>query len=64
MELISYPRFGSGRFTVEHWPAESAQYTEEAVVVYQAYRAPIGRFAAGNKYFGGELSLVTDGSRI
>lgn len=43
------------------WPASGrhvlAQYDDDAVVVYQAYRPSIGRFAAEHGYFGGEFSL-------
>jgi len=43
------------------WPARGrhvlAQYDDDAVVVYQAYRPAIGRFAAEHGYFGGEWSL-------
>lgn len=35
-----------------------AQYDEESVVVYQAYRPAIGHFAARNGYFGGEFSFT------
>jgi hypothetical protein len=41
---------GSGRHVL-------AQYDDESVVVYQAYRPSIGRFAAEHGYFGGEFSL-------
>jgi hypothetical protein len=45
---------------VTKWPTEGkhilAQYTEEYIVVYQAYRSSIGKFAAENQYFGGEYS--------
>lgn len=34
-----------------------AQYDEESIVVYQAYRPALGHFAASNGYFGGEFSL-------
>lgn len=34
-----------------------AQYDDEAVVVYQAYRPEIGHFAAQHGYFGGEFKL-------
>ena len=34
-----------------------AQYDDESIVVYQAYRPAIGNFAAQNGYFGGEFSL-------
>ena len=46
---------------VARWPASGrhvlAQYDDESVVVYQAYRPSIGRFAAEHGYFGGEFSL-------
>jgi hypothetical protein len=44
-----------------HWPATGrhvlAQHDDDSVVVYQAYRPSIGRFAADHGYFGGEFSL-------
>src|SRR5690348_1890104 len=44
-----------------HWPREGrhilAQYDDESVVVYQAYRPAIGHFAARNGYFSGEFSF-------
>src|SRR5581483_4589762 len=43
------------------WPQEGrhilAQYDDDSVVVYQAYRPAIGRFAARHGYFSGEFSL-------
>ena len=43
-----------------HWPASGrvilAQYDENTVVVYQAYRPETGHFAARNGYFGGSFS--------
>lgn len=43
------------------WPASGrhvlAQYDDDSVVVYQAYRPSIGRFAAEHGYFGGGFSL-------
>ncbi len=43
------------------WPQAGqhilAQFNEEGVVVYQAYRPAIGRFAAEHQYFGGEFKL-------
>lgn len=43
------------------WPASGrhilAQYDDNSIVVYQAYRPEIGRFAARHGYFGGEFSL-------
>jgi hypothetical protein len=43
------------------WPPEGrhilAQFDEESIVVYQAYRPAIGHFAAQHGYFGGEFSL-------
>jgi hypothetical protein len=45
----------------ERWPKSGrhilAQFDEEAVIVYQAYRPEIGRFAAEHGYFGGPFSL-------
>src|SRR5215207_4927664 len=42
------------------WPASGrhilAQFDDESVVVYQAYRPAIGHFAARNGYFGGDFS--------
>lgn len=42
------------------WPTSGkhimAQYTKEYVVVYQAYRPGIGKFAAEHQYFGGDFS--------
>ena len=46
---------------VERWPKNGrhimAQYDDETVVVYQAYRPAIGHFAASHGYFGGEFRL-------
>ncbi|NJM61864.1 MAG: DUF4291 domain-containing protein [Oscillatoriales cyanobacterium RU_3_3] len=46
---------------VSKWPKSGrhilAQFDENTVVVYQAYRPAIGHFAAENGYFGGEFSL-------
>jgi Domain of unknown function (DUF4291) len=43
------------------WPASGrhilAQFDDESVVVYQAYRPEIGHFAAEHGYFGGGFSL-------
>jgi len=45
----------------EKWPAEGrhilAQYDEQSIIVYQAYRPSIGHFAAQHGYFGGEFSF-------
>lgn len=42
------------------WPRTGrhimAQYDDEGIVVYQAYRPGIGRFAAEHGYFGGDFS--------
>lgn len=47
---------------VQRWPENGrhilAQFDEEAVVVYQAYRPAIARFAVEHGYFGGEFSFV------
>ena len=41
----------------EHWPKSGrhilAQFDDEYIVVYQAFRPSIGHFAAQNNYFGG-----------
>ena len=46
----------------ERWPRSGrhilAQFDDAGVVIYQAYRPGIGRFAAENGYFGGEFSLA------
>jgi len=45
----------------ERWPRSGrhilAQFDADSVVVYQAYRPKIGRFAAANGYFGDGFSL-------
>ena len=45
----------------QNWPTIGshilAQYDEESVIVYQAYRPSIGLFAAREQYFGGEFRL-------
>ena len=44
----------------KNWPESGkhimAQYTDDYVVVYQAYRPEIGNFAAKNQFFGGAYS--------
>ncbi|HAX74790.1 MAG TPA: DUF4291 domain-containing protein [Cyanobacteria bacterium UBA11372] len=46
---------------IDSWPKTGrhilAQFDDESIVVYQAYRPAIGNFAASHGYFGGELSL-------
>jgi Domain of unknown function (DUF4291) len=46
----------------EHWPQSGrvilAQYDEDSIVVYQAYRPSIGNFVAQHGYFGGDFSLT------
>src|SRR4051794_22208495 len=46
---------------LRRWPPTGrhilAQLDDESVVVYQAYRPAIGRFAAEHGYFGGAFSL-------
>ena len=46
----------------ESWPKEGkhilAQYADDYVVVYQAYRPEIGLFAAKHQYFGGAFSFT------
>lgn len=47
---------------VSTWPEEGrvilAQYDDDSVVVYQAYRPSIGNFAAQHGYFGGDFKLT------
>ena len=49
------------RNQVQRWPANGrhilAQFDADTVVVYQAYRPTIGRFAAEHQRFGGEFSF-------
>src|SRR5262245_44503815 len=46
---------------VARWPPAGrhilAQFDNDGIVVYQAYRPAIGRFAAEHGYFGGEFSF-------
>jgi hypothetical protein len=46
---------------IARWPRSGqhilAQFDSDSIVVYQAYRPSIGRFAAEHGYFGGEFSL-------
>jgi hypothetical protein len=46
---------------VKHWPLSGqnilAQFNADTIVVYQAYRAEIGHFAAKHQHFGGEFSF-------
>ena len=50
------------RDQLARWPGTGrhimAQFDHESVVVYQAYRPSIGRYAAAHGYFGGEFSLA------
>lgn len=47
---------------VQRWPAAGrhilAQFDDQTIVVYQAYRPAIGHYAARHGYFGGEFSLT------
>jgi Domain of unknown function (DUF4291) len=57
MKLLTEPYLTQ----VERWPSSGrhilAQFDDNSIVVYQAYRPAIGQFAAKNGYFGGEFSL-------
>ena len=57
MRLITEPYLNQ----VSKWPKAGrhilAQYDDQSIVVYQAYRPAIGNFAASNSYFGGEFEL-------
>jgi len=52
--------FCSYKEQVKNWPQTGrhilAQYDEESIIVYQAYRKEIGNFAASKGYFGGPFS--------
>lgn len=47
---------------IPEWPGAClhilAQFDDESIVVYQAYRPAIGRFAAKHGYFGGEFKMT------
>ncbi|OUL36922.1 hypothetical protein BV372_04590 [Nostoc sp. T09] len=57
MRLITEPYLSQ----VSRWPKTGrhilAQYDDQSIIVYQAYRPAIGNFAAAHGYFGGEFSL-------
>lgn len=57
MNLITEPYIAQN----DRWPRSGrhilAQFDDQSVVVYQAYRPEIGHFAARHGYFGGEFSL-------
>ncbi len=57
MNLITEPYIDQDA----RWPRSGrsilAQFDDESVIVYQAYRPEIGRFAARHGYFGGGFSL-------
>ena len=57
MRLVTEPYL----YQVGRWPQTGrhilAQYDDQSIVVYQAYRPAIGNFAAINGYFGGEFKL-------
>jgi len=46
---------------LNHWPQTGrhilAQFDDDSIVVYQAYRQSIGRYAHEEQHFGGEFSL-------
>lgn len=50
------------REQVKRWPPEGrhilAHYDEQSIIVYQAYRPSIGRFAIEHGYFGGDFLLA------
>ena len=58
VDLITEPYLSQ----LAHWPDSGqhilAQFDEETIVVYQAYRSSIGRFAVENQFFGGEFSYT------
>jgi hypothetical protein len=46
----------------KHWPQSGqhilAQFDDETIIVYQAYRTEIGRFAVEKGYFGKSSSIL------
>ncbi len=58
MSLITEPYLTQNT----RWPRSGrhilAQYDDDSVLVYQAYRPSIGHFAARYGYFGGEFSFT------
>ena len=54
-------RYQNFREQSQRWPSEGrhilASYDDESVVVYQAYRPEIGRYAADHQQFGGPWSF-------
>lgn len=63
MNKVTYETISLGYYTqqAQGWPKEGehilAQYDDNSVIVYQAYRPAIGLFAVENQYFGGEFRL-------
>lgn len=57
MNLISESYFAQ----LARWPREGrhilAQYDDDSVIVYQAYRPAIGHYVARHGYLGGEFSF-------
>ncbi|MFB2917846.1 DUF4291 domain-containing protein [Aerosakkonema funiforme] len=57
MRLLTEPYL----MQVSRWPKTGrhilAQFDDNSVIVYQAYRSAIGHFAASHGYFGGEFKL-------
>ena len=57
MNLVTEPYL----VQVARWPKSGrhilAQFDDQSVIVFQAYKPSIGQFAAKNGYFGGEFSL-------
>jgi hypothetical protein len=57
MNLLTEPYLAQAT----RWPKSGrhilAQFDDESVIVYQAYKPAIGQFAVNNGYFGGEFSL-------
>ena len=55
MKLVTEPYLTQ----VSRWPKTGrhilAQYNDESIIVYQAYRPEIGQFATSHSYFGGEF---------
>jgi hypothetical protein len=57
MNLLTEPYLGQTARLPKAGRHILAQFDDESIIVYQAYRPAIGQFAAKNGYFGGEFSL-------
>jgi Domain of unknown function (DUF4291) len=57
MDLLTVPYLQQAETLPKQGRCILAQYDDDSIIVYQAYRSSIGNFAAKNGYFGGDFSL-------